>query len=301
MAEKSNHDIINNQIPSASKQEVALYIIPTPIGNLEDITIRALNTLRSVDVIACEDTRITSKLLSSYGFKASMIVYNDFSDEKDRNRIFHALDKGKSVALVSDAGTPLISDPGYKLVSEAHKAGYKVISLPGASSVLVALSLSGLPTNRFVFEGFLPVKNKARCDALAKLAPLEATCIFFESARRLSKTLASMVEVLGNRDAVVLRELTKRYEERRAGSLQELVQYYSAGDPPKGEIVILTAPNQNGGKEELSQDEITEKLKLYLKKMNVKEAALKLALESGLKKSDLYNLAIKIKEEKQSS
>jgi len=298
MAEKPYNDNIHNQILSASKQEVALYIVPTPIGNLDDITIRGLSILKSVDIIACEDTRVTSKLLSSYGFKSSMFVYNDFSDDKDRNKIFRALDSGKSVALVSDAGTPLISDPGYKLVNEAHKAGYKVRSLPGASSVLVALALSGLPTNRFLFEGFLPVKNKARCDALAKLAPLEATCVFFESARRLTKTLQSMQEVFGNRDAVVMRELTKRYEERRAGTLQELVQHYANAAQPKGEIVIVTAPNQNAGKEELSEDDVEEKLIRYLKKMTVKEASAKLAEETGLKKSDLYNLALKLKGKK---
>lgn len=298
MTEKSDNDNSNNQINKSSKQEVALYIVPTPIGNLEDITIRALETLRGVDIIACEDTRVTSKLLLVYGFKSSMMVYNDFSDERDRNKIFSALNEGKSVALVSDAGTPLISDPGYKLVFEAHKAGYKVISLPGASSVLVALALSGLPTNRFLFEGFLPVKPKARNDALSKLALLDATCIFFESARRLSKTLESMLEVLGNREAVVLRELTKRYEERRAGTLGELVKHYASALPPKGEIIIVTAPNPNAGKIEFSADDIEETLIRYLKKMTIKEASAKLALESGLKKSDLYNLALKLQGKK---
>jgi 16S rRNA (cytidine1402-2'-O)-methyltransferase len=295
MAEKSHIDNIHNQILGASKQEVALYIVPTPIGNLEDITIRGLATLKNVDIIACEDTRVTSKLLSSYGFKSSMLVYNDFSDEKDRGKIFRALDSGKSVALVSDAGTPLISDPGYKLVHDAHKAGYKVRSLPGASSVLVALALSGLPTNRFLFEGFLPVKNKARADVLAKLAPLEATCVFFEPARRLGKTLQTMLEVLGNRDAVVMRELTKRYEERRAGTLQELVNHYAHAAQPKGEIVIVTAPNQNAGKAELSVDDIEDRLAHLLKQMTVKEASAKLAQECKLKKSDLYNIALQLK------
>lgn len=286
---------INNQITEASKQEVALYIVPTPIGNLEDITIRALSVLRNADVIACEDTRVTSKLLSAYGFRAKMMVYNDFSTEKDRQKIFHALDEGKSVALVSDAGTPLISDPGYKLVNEAHKAGYKVISMPGASSTLVALVLSGLPTNRFLFEGFLPPKTKARKDALKKLAPLDATCIFFESARRLYDTINDMLEVFGNREAAVMREITKRYEERKFGTLTELAQYYASSPTPKGEIVIVTAPNQNSGKEELSEDAVKDKLRTYLKTMTVKEAAAKLAEESSIKKSDLYNLALKLK------
>lgn len=298
MTENSDNDNINTQVPATSKQEVALYIVPTPIGNLQDITLRALDLLRNADVIACEDTRVTGKLFSVYGFRAKMIVYNDFSTEKDRHKIFRALDEGKSVALVSDAGTPLISDPGYKLVNEAHKAGYKVISMPGASSVLVALTLSGLPTNRFLFEGFLPVKTMARNNALKKLAPLEATCVFFESARRLTKTLTSMLEVFGDREAVVLREITKRYEERKAGTLSELVRHYTSAPTPKGEIVIVTAPNQNEGKEELTEEDLETKLLNYLKKMTVKEAAAKLAEESGIKKSDLYNLALKLQGKK---
>lgn len=298
MTMDSVNDNINNEIIPTSKQEVALYIVPTPIGNLEDITLRALETLRSVDVIACEDTRVTSKMLLVYGFKASMMVYNDFSTERDRDKIFRSLDEGKAVALVSDAGTPLISDPGYKLVLEAYKAGYKVISLPGASSVLVALTLSGLPTNRFLFEGFLPVKTKAKHDALAKLKPLEATCIFFESARRLTKTLEAMLEVFGDREAVVMRELTKRFEERRAGSLSQLLTYYNSQPTPKGEIIILTAPHPNSGKAELTDDELEAKLSDYLISMTVKEASAKLADESGLKKSDLYNLALKLQGKK---
>lgn len=298
MSETPNNDNINNQITPVSKQEVALYIVPTPIGNLEDITLRAMEILRNVDVIACEDTRVTSKMLLVYGFRASMMVYNDFSTEKDREKIFHALDAGKSVALVSDAGTPLISDPGYKLVNEAHKAGYRVISLPGPSSVIVALVLSGLPTNRFLFEGFLPAKTKGKTDALKKLALLDATCIFFESARRLLDTLKTMLEVLGDREAVVLRELTKRYEERRAGTLSQLVKHYETATTPKGEIIIVTAPNPNGGKVELSEEDIEEKLLEYLGEMTVKESAAKLAEESGLKKSDLYNLALKLKDRK---
>jgi 16S rRNA (cytidine1402-2'-O)-methyltransferase len=294
MKETSDNDNTNNQITPASKQEVALYIVPTPIGNLEDITLRGLETLRNVDVIACEDTRVTSKLLLVYGFKASMLVYNDFSTEKDRDKIFRCLDEGRSVALVSDAGTPLISDPGYKLVNEAHKAGYKVIGLPGASSVLVALILSGLPTNRFLFEGFLPVKNNARAEALKKLQYLDATCIFFEAARRLSDTLQTMLQILGDRQAVVLRELTKRYEERRAGSLSQLIQHYNSVPAPKGEIVIVTAPPENGGKLELTEQELEQKLLEYLKYMPVKAAAAKLAEETGRKKSDIYNLALHI-------
>lgn len=296
MPEKSESD--NNQISPLSKQEVALYIVPTPIGNLGDITVRAMETLKNVDVIACEDTRVTSKMLQSYGLRASMMVYNDFSTEKDRDKIFRHLDAGKSVALVSDAGTPLISDPGYKLVNEAHKAGYKVISMPGASSVVVALVLSGLPTNRFLFEGFLPAKTKAKHDALKKLALLDATCIFFEAARRLPETLKAMLDALGDREAVVMRELTKRYEERRAGTLSELVAHYEKAGAPRGEVVICTAPNQNGGKEEFSEEDIENKLLEYLEELTVKEASAKLAEESGIKKSELYNLALKLQGKK---
>lgn len=287
----------NTKLIQASKQEVALYIVPTPIGNMEDITIRALKILREVDVIACEDTRVTSSMLFSHGIKASMIVYNDFSKDKDRNRIFRDLSSGKSVALVSDAGTPLISDPGYKLIIEAYENGYKVVSLPGASSVTVALTLSGLPTNRFLFEGFLPVKSKAKKDALEKLKKLEATCIFFESARRLTDTLEKMLEVLGDRKAVVLRELTKRYEERRSGTVAQLVEFYHSSPTPKGEIIIVTEPYISS-QQEITDEELEKKLQFYLTTMTTKEAATKLASEIPVKKSDLYDIALKIKGKK---
>ncbi len=287
---KKNHTQINN----TSKQEVAIYIVPTPIGNMEDITLRALKTLKEVDVIACEDTRTTGRLLSAHGIKASMICYNDFSTEKTRQRIFHLLDSGKNIALVSDAGTPLISDPGYKLINEAITMGYKIISLPGPSSVLVALTLSGLPTNRFLFEGFLPVKNKAKRTILKKLANIESTCIFFESANRLTDTLNAIHDEMGNRKAVVLRELTKLYEERKDGNIQELLEYYTKEGPPKGEIIILTEPAQNNNTE-ISDSDIIAKLKLYLKNMSLKEASALLAEESGRKKSYIYKMGIEVK------
>lgn len=217
-----------------------LYIVATPIGNLGDITLRAIETLRGVSVIACEDTRVTGKLLRLLDIKARMIRYDDYASEDDRQRLIETM-KAAPVALVSDAGTPLVSDPGFRLVREARKAGVQITSLPGASAAIVAVTISGLPSDRFLFAGFLPNKAKGRADVLAELASVPATLVFYETAPRLGESLAAIAQVLPGREVAVARELTKKFEECRTGTPEELAAHYAA-HPPKGEIVLLIGP-----------------------------------------------------------
>lgn len=268
-----------------------LYIVATPIGNLRDITLRALDALTAADLIACEDTRVTAKLLSHYGIKKPTLSYNDHNAALRRPKIFTALEEGKRVALVSDAGTPLISDPGYKLVKEALERGVYVTALPGASSLLAGLSLSGLPSDRFFFAGFLPARHEACKKELQSLATIPSTLIFFESARRLLGTLAIMQEMLGNREVAVLRELTKLYEESRRGTLKELSAHYADAGAPKGEVVIAVAPPLET---EETEENITIRLDWLLKSHSVKEAASILAEQTGKPRKEVYALALKL-------
>lgn len=243
--------IMNETISSSSGKPslrqtslvAGLYIVATPIGNLGDITLRALETLHAADMIACEDTRVTGKLLNHYGVATPMRPYHEHNAAKLRPELLAAMQAGKAVALVSDAGTPLISDPGYKLVREAAALDIPVVPLPGASSVMAALVMAGLPTDRFCFAGFLPVKAGAAKQVLNDMAGWETTLVFFESPRRLGTTLPRMAEVLGAaREAVVAREITKLYEEARRGTLAELSAHYAAAEAPKGEAVIVIGP-----------------------------------------------------------
>ncbi len=217
-----------------------LYIVATPIGNLGDITLRAADVLGRCDAIACEDTRVTRKLVQHLGLAKPLWRYDDHASDHDRARLLDAM-RDKAVALVSDAGTPLVSDPGYRLVRDARAAGVPVTSLPGPSAPVMALTLAGLPTDRFLFTGFLPPKDKARHDALLELAGVKATLVFFESAPRLTKSLAAIGRALPGREIAVARELTKLYEECRTGSADELAAHYAA-HPPRGEIVLLVGP-----------------------------------------------------------
>jgi 16S rRNA (cytidine1402-2'-O)-methyltransferase len=217
-----------------------LHIVATPIGNLGDLSPRAADTLRRADRILAEDTRVTAKLLNHVGAKAPMNRYDDHTSGEERERIVARLGE-EAVALVSDAGTPLISDPGYKLVRSARAAGYDVHTVPGPCAAIAALSLAGLPTDRFVFLGFLPAKAKARAEAIAEMAGVRATLVIYESGPRLAGTLAALSEILGAREAAVARELTKLHEECVTGALDELTSRYS-GAPPKGEIVIVIGP-----------------------------------------------------------
>ncbi len=216
-----------------------LHIVATPIGNLGDLSPRAADTLRGADTILAEDTRVTGKLLAHIGAKVPMRRYDDHTSEEERRRIVERL-AAEAIALVSDAGTPLISDPGYKLVRAVREAGHQVHTVPGPCAAIAALTLAGLPTDRFLFAGFLPAKAHARAEAIAELADIRATLIFYESGPRLGDTLRALLEVLGDRDAAVARELTKLYEESFVSTLSGLVERY--GDAPKGEIVIVVAP-----------------------------------------------------------
>lgn len=270
-----------------------LYIVATPIGNLKDISLRALDVLKAVDIIACEDTRVTGKLLNHYGIDKPTLSYNDHNGGERRPKIIDALQQGQRVALVSDAGTPLISDPGYKLAKEVQELGIYVTTVPGASSVMAALCLSGLPTDRFLFGGFLPAKQEACRKELRELVSVPSTLVFFESAHRLQDTLGVMQEVLGDRVAAVVREISKLYEETRRGSLQELRTYYDKNGQPKGEVVIVVAPPLVVAE---TNEQIEAKLKLLLASHSVKEAATILAEETGQPRKAIYSLALKLME-----
>jgi 16S rRNA (cytidine1402-2'-O)-methyltransferase len=219
-----------------------LYVTATPIGNAADITLRALSVLKDCDMIAAEDTRVTAKLLAIHGIAAPLTAYNDHNAVRERPKLIARLRQGARIALVSDAGTPLISDPGFKLVREAIQEGLPVHAIPGASAVLAALALGGLPTDRFLFAGFLPAKSGERKTALEELKALRATLVFFESAQRLGETLADMSAVFGVRTAAVARELTKLHEEVRRGLLTELMEHYDRAGAPKGEVTLLVSP-----------------------------------------------------------
>lgn len=269
-----------------------LILVATPIGNLGDITLRALEALKIADLIACEDTRVTAKLLSHYGIHAPTLSYNDHNAAERRPAIMNALKEGKRVALVSDAGTPLVSDPGYKLVQAALKENIHVTALPGASSVLVALCLCGLPADRFFFAGFLPAKKEARKKDIAGLAAVPSTLIFFEAARRLPETLALLAEGLGDRNAAVARELTKKFEETTRGTLAGLAAMYHERGAPKGEVVIVVAPPL---KTALLAMDIEKELAALLRTHSVKEASALMAKKTGQPRKEMYALALKLK------
>lgn len=255
------------------------------------MTLRALDVLKLADMIVCEDTRVTGKLLSAYGIDKPTLSYNDHNGEERRPKIMEMLRDGKHIALVSDAGTPLVSDPGYKLAREAMGEGYYVTALPGASSVLTALCLSGLPSDRFFFAGFLPAKQEALKKEIALLAAVPSTLIFFESPRRLNEALGALHKGLGNRQAAVVRELTKLYEETRRGTLSELLAHYEEAGEPKGEIVIVIAPPMD---EAASEESMAAKLRLLLADHGVKEAASIVAEETGRPRKEIYSLALKL-------
>jgi 16S rRNA (cytidine1402-2'-O)-methyltransferase len=267
-----------------------LYIVATPIGNLGDMTSRAAETLRRADYILAEDKRVTAKLLAHIGAKAPMTAYHDHSDEKLRERILADLGS-KAVALVSDAGTPLISDPGYKLVRAARKAGHAIYTLPGPSAAIAALTLAGLPTDRFLFLGFLPSKTKARSDAIADIAQVRASLVLYESGPRLGECLASLRDGLGDREAAVVREISKLHEETVVGSLAELAERY-ANVPPKGEIVIVVGPPPE--REAASDDELDDALRAALVSMSPSRAAADVAASLGIPKRRAYARALEL-------
>ena len=265
-----------------------LYIVATPIGNLGDMTSRAADTLRRVDSILAEDKRVTAKLLAHIGAKAPMTAYHDHSDEALRTRIVGDL-VSKAVALVSDAGTPLISDPGYKLVRAARDAGHAVYTLPGPSAAIAALTLSGLPTDRFLFLGFLSAKAKARADAIAEIAAVRATLVLYESGPRLAECLGALAEGLEDRSAAVVREISKLHEETVSGTLSELGVRY-ADTPPKGEIVIVVGPPPE--RAEASDDDLDEALRAALATLSPSRAAADVANRLGVPRKRAYARAL---------
>ena len=272
-----------------AKLEPGLYLVATPIGNLADITLRALEVISAAGTLACEDTRITRKLLSAYGLDRPMTAYHEHNAERVRPRLIERLKNGESVALVSDAGTPLISDPGYKLVRAAIAEGLGVSALPGPSAPLAALVVSGQPSDRFFYGGFLPVKQAARRKALAELAAIPATLIFFESSRRLAAALEDMAQVLGARPAAVARELTKLFEEVRRGDLADLAAHYRAAGPPKGEIAIVVGPPES---EAPQADDLDDRLAAALEQASLRDAVARVAAETGLPRRQVYARAL---------
>jgi 16S rRNA (cytidine1402-2'-O)-methyltransferase len=267
-----------------------LYIVATPIGNLGDITLRAMAVLRGVAAVACEDTRVAGKLLNHLGIKQKLIRYDDHASGAAREGLL-ALAAERPVALVSDAGTPLISDPGFRLVRAARERGIMVTSIPGASAATLALTLSGLPSDRFLFSGFLPNKAKARADVLAELGAVPATLVFYETAPRLLDALAAVSEVLAGREVAVARELTKKFEECRSGTPAELIAHYTA-HPPKGEIVLLIAPP---GEVQASAADAEALLRAALTTHKPSQAAAEVARATGLDRKALYARALELK------
>jgi 16S rRNA (cytidine1402-2'-O)-methyltransferase len=265
-----------------------LYIVATPIGNLGDLSPRAAETLRRADLVLAEDKRVTAKLLAHAAAKAPMANYNDHTSEADRDRIVARL-AAEAVALVSDAGTPLISDPGYKLVRAARAAGHAVFTIPGPSAVIAALTLAGLPTDRFLFAGFLPSKAKARADAITELAGVRATLVFYESGPRLGESLASLADILDVREAVVVREISKLHEESVTGSLGELAERYASAQP-KGEIVIVVGPPAQGA--QASDDELGAALDEAMATMSPSRAAADVAARLNVPRKRAYAMAL---------
>jgi 16S rRNA (cytidine1402-2'-O)-methyltransferase len=277
--------------PSEERLPPGLYIVATPIGNLSDLSARAAEILTKADLIAVEDSRVTAKLLHRIGTKRPMAPYHDHNADRVRPGLIARMGD-EAIALVSDAGTPLISDPGYKLVRDARAAGHMVTTIPGPCAAIAALTLAGLPTDRFFFLGFLPAKEKARADAIAEVASVRATLIFYESGPRLAVTLAALAQGLGDREAAVAREISKTYEETVSAPLSVLAARY-ADAPPKGEIVVIVAPpGEAAAPSEADADAL---LTDALDRLSVGQAASEVAKATGLPRRDLYARALTLK------
>jgi 16S rRNA (cytidine1402-2'-O)-methyltransferase len=271
-----------------------LYLVATPIGNLADISLRALAVLAAADVIACEDTRISRRLTEHYAIATPLTAYHEHNAAAVRPKLLARLAQGDVIALISDAGTPLISDPGYKLVRAAHEERHLVTVLPGASAVLAALNVAGLPTDRFLFDGFLPPKQSARRARIAELARIPATLVLFETGPRIGDALADLAEGLGERDAAVCRELTKLHEEVRRDSLAELALAYAGDAETRGEFVIVVSPPQEAAL--ASGEELDDLLRRALSHSSVKEAVSDVASATGLPRRDVYRRALELKD-----
>ncbi|UCI20123.1 16S rRNA (cytidine(1402)-2'-O)-methyltransferase [Mesorhizobium sp. B2-1-8] len=279
---------------AARPLEPALYLVATPIGNLADITLRALETLAAADIVACEDTRVSRVLLDRYGIRRRTTAYHEHNAGEAGPKLIAALEAGQSVALISDAGTPLVSDPGYRLVGEALDHGIRVVPIPGPSAPLAALTASGLPSDAFLFAGFLPVKVGQRLSRLEALKAVPATLIFFESPRRLAESLGAMVEALGGeRQAAIGRELTKTFEEMRTGTLRALADHYAAADTPKGEIVVCIGPAEAKANE---PEDIDRLLLSLAAEMPASKAAAEAAKMTGGQKQALYRRLLELRD-----
>jgi 16S rRNA (cytidine1402-2'-O)-methyltransferase len=287
--------VLNGQSCVAPPLAGGLYLVATPIGNLRDITVRALEVLAGADLIACEDTRVSRKLTEHYGIAAPLTPYHDHNAAEARPQLLARLADGAAIALISDAGTPLISDPGYKLVRAARDAGVSVTALPGASAVLAALGVSALPTDRFFFEGFLPAKDGARRTRIAELKRIPATLVLFESGPRIAAALAELAEGLGPREAAICRELTKLHEEVRRGDLAALARDYAAGAETRGEFVLVIAPPAEDMGESIDIDAL---LRAALARLSVKEAVAEVATVTGEPRRDVYQRALALAKER---
>ena len=292
---ESRRFCIGGQILTAPKAAPGLYLVATPIGNLGDITLRALETLAGVDLIACEDTRITRRLTERYAVEVPLTPYHEHNAAAARPKILQQLAEGISIALVSDAGTPLVSDPGFKLVREVCTAGHSVTALPGPSSVLAALSVAALPTDRFFFEGFLPAKEAARRKRLAELARIDATLVLFESGGRLADTLRDLAEAMGQRDAAICRELTKLHEDIRRAPIAELAKSLDQLET-RGEFVLVIGPPPAGA-QVMQNDELDGLLRDRLKHDSVKDAVAHAVELSGRPRREVYARALELARE----
>lgn len=287
--------LLKGQVIAAAPLAPGLYVVATPIGNLRDITLRALETLAAADLIACEDTRVTRKLIDHYGIRVPLTPYHEHNAAQARPKILARLAAGGMVALVSDAGTPLISDPGFKLARAARAAGHTVTALPGASAVLAALTVSGLPTDRFVFEGFLPPREGQRRNRIEEIKGIAATLVLFETGPRIAAALADLAAGLGSREAAVCRELTKLYEEVRRGDLASLARHYGAAEEPRGEIVIVIAPPGAPARDAVELDVL---LQQALARVSVKEAVAEIAAVTGRPRREVYQRALALAQER---
>ena len=284
----------------ATRLQPGLHVVATPIGNLGDVSLRALGTLAGAAAILAEDTRVTKTLLAHYGITTPLVAYHEHNAEEMRPRVLARLRGGEALALVSDAGTPLVSDPGFKLVQSAAAENMPVYAVPGASAVLAALVVAGLPTDRFFFEGFLPPRQAARQDRLEALKAIPGTLVFFESPRRLDEMLADATSVLGDRPAAVARELTKFYETVRRGSLSTLASAYAAEDTPKGEIVVLVGPPGDEAHRDSAEADadLDVALARHLASLSVKDAVAVVCEELGLPRKRVYARAVALVKER---
>jgi 16S rRNA (cytidine1402-2'-O)-methyltransferase len=275
-----------------------LYVVATPIGNLRDVSFRALSVLAAADAVLAEDTRVTKTLLAHYGITTPLVAYHEHSNDAVRERMLHRVREGQALALVSDAGTPLVSDPGYKLVQAAIGEGLPVTPIPGPSAILTALVVSGLPTDRFYFEGFLPPRSSARKTRLAEIARIPGTLMLFEAPHRLPEMLADAAEVLGERPAVMARELTKMFETVRRGTLPELAAQFAAEGPPKGEIVVLIGEATKAMQAAETDAVLDDRIKAALAAHSIKDAAALVAADLDMPKREVYARALALAKDK---